>query len=246
MLPARITSAVSENWLVLGDSVSKGIVYDESRGHYEPLRENFIALAAAACGASVKNYSIFGATVTKGLEVWARHEAKLPDEGLCFLEFGGNDCDYLWQAISEKPDIFHDPNTPPERFTALYRELIAQIQNRGWTPVILSLPPLEEDRYFETLSRGLDKDNIMRWLSGTTKTIYRWQESYNAALPGIAEATGAAFVDIRRPFLMRRHPENYICADGIHPNAAGHELIAETFIKAFEGFLCPAEECVSA
>lgn len=232
MLPIDLNRFnLPKNWIVLGDSVSKGIVFDEAKGRYVPTPKNFINQVADFMGVAVKNISMYGATVLKGLQLWDRFSEKLPEPGLCIMEFGGNDCDYLWSEISEEPDKPHWSNVPPERFIEAYRELIEKVKAKGWTPVILSLPPLDAARYFETLSKKLDKSKIMYWLGGTTQTIYQWHESYNAALPNLAEATGSIFLDIRQPFLQRRHPGRFICADGIHPNEEGHNLIAAFLLE---------------
>ncbi len=225
----RIT--VDGEWLVLGDSVSKGIVLNEACGRYEKTPGSFISLVAEALGATVKNLSMFGATVVKGLHIFDRHQDKLPEKGLVILEFGGNDCDFLWPEISERPDAVHKPNVPFERFTDEYRGLIRKLKGRGLTPVLLSLPPLDADRYFETFSRALNKENVLRWLRGTTRTIYQWHEAYNAAIASLAQETKSLYLDIRRPFLLSFHPEDYMCSDGIHPNEDGHRLIADFVIR---------------
>ncbi len=221
---------VNGNWVVLGDSVSKGIVLNEEDGRYERTPRNFISLISEAFGATVKNLSVFGATVVKGMKLLDRNEAKIPEQGLAILEFGGNDCDFLWPEISEKPNEQHNPNVPFEKFTSLYRDLIHKLKAKGLTPVLLSLPPLDADRYFETFSKTLNKENVLHWLQGTTRTIYQWHEAYNAAIAALAQETKSLYLDIRRPFLLSFHPQDYICSDGIHPNEQGHQLIADFVI----------------
>lgn len=227
MLPSDLKNAdIPKNWVVLGDSVSKGIIWDEKKGRYVPSAKNFVSQVASAMGAAVKNVSMFGATVAKGLEVWDRQKDKLPDKGICILEFGGNDCDFLWREVSEAPDKPHESNVPPQRFVDLYKELIEKVKAKGWIPVILSLPPLDAASYFQTFSKKLNKKVILDWLGGTTNRIYQWHEYYNTILPSLAEATGSFFVDIRQPFLQLKNPERFMCKDGIHPNEEGHNLIA--------------------
>ena len=46
---------IDTQWLVLGDSVSKGIVLNESNGRYEKSEQSFITLVADKSGATVKN-----------------------------------------------------------------------------------------------------------------------------------------------------------------------------------------------
>ncbi|NCC84264.1 MAG: SGNH/GDSL hydrolase family protein [Clostridia bacterium] len=233
---------IQGEWLILGDSVSKGIVLNEENGRYEKTPESFISLLAARVGSTVRDLSMFGATVQKGLALLQRHKDKLPKNGLVLMEFGGNDCDFLWPQVSEDPEAEHLPNVPMENFLKLYRELIYKVKELGLTPVLLSLPPLDAERYFTTFSQKLNKDNVMNFLGGTTATIYRWQEAYSAALPGLALETGSYFLDIRQPFLLQRHPEDFICRDGIHPNEQGHRLIAKAVIERLSNLLAPEPE----
>ena len=82
---------IPKKWYVLGDSVSKGIILDDERGRYVPTPNNFIDQVAKAMNVGVKNMSMFGATVAKGLQVLDRHADKIEEGGLCIMEFGGND-----------------------------------------------------------------------------------------------------------------------------------------------------------
>jgi len=43
---------------------------------------------------------------------------------------------------------------------------------------------------------------------------------------------GVVFDELRTPFLERKHYENLLCVDGIHPNTAGHALMLETMKAA--------------
>lgn len=231
-MPGKVDQAkIPHDWLVIGDSVSKGIILNEDKGRYEASPKNFVSRVAEAFGATVKNVSMFGATVLKGLQIWDRQEKRLPAKGICIMEFGGNDCDYLWSEIAEAPEAPHDPNVPHSRFFQLYHELIDKVKAKGWIPVILSLPPLEPKRYFDTFSKNLNKSKIMEWLGGSTQRIYQWHESYNDMLPQLAEETGSYFLDIRQAFLKHRNPEQFMCADGIHPNEKGHQLIASALME---------------
>jgi lysophospholipase L1-like esterase len=73
--------------------------------------------------------------------------------------------------------------------------------------------------------------------------LYWWQERYNAAILKIAAETETKFIDIRGEFLLRADFQDLLCADGIHPNAAGHLVIAEGilgYIRPHAPFLLKA------
>lgn len=225
-----LSLALPKNWLVIGDSVTKGIILTDE-GRYETSDRNFMQLVADKLDSQVRNISIFGATVQKGLQRFHRLRKNLPTEGLAFIEFGGNDCDFLWSEVGDNPTLPHEPNLTIQRFRETYQELILEIKDHGLVPILLSLPPLDAERYFQAFTNGFDqikKAKILEWLGGSVDAIYRWHEAYNDVIPELARETGAAFIDIRQPFLLARKPYQFICEDGIHPNVAGHQLIADT------------------
>ncbi len=54
---------------VFGDSVAKGVVFDEARQKYIHLKDNFISLTQKKLNIPFANYSVFGATVSKGEQI---------------------------------------------------------------------------------------------------------------------------------------------------------------------------------
>ena len=83
------------------------------------------------------------------------------------LEYGGNDCDYDWAAISAHPQGIHQPHTPLPEFVRCCREMIRMLRARGILPIVMSLPPIDAQRYFDWFCRqGLDKPAVLRWLGG--------------------------------------------------------------------------------
>lgn len=93
-----------------------------------------------------------GSTIQKGLSIITRHTDQLASYQNVFLEFGGNDCDFDWSAVSERPQAHHEPHTPLKQFEALYTKAIQLIQEKKGNPILLTLPPLEPKRYFQWIS----------------------------------------------------------------------------------------------
>lgn len=140
---------------ILGDSVAKGILYNEADGRYVCGKNSFAARLAAD-GAEVDNISVFGCTVTKGLQLAQRHIARLESADVILLEFGGNDCDFHWDQIAADPDAHHEPNTSMERYLENYTKLIYLTQGSGAVPLVLNLPPIGAKRYFDRFSVNMD------------------------------------------------------------------------------------------
>lgn len=226
----------SENLILLGDSISKGIVLNEENGKYEKSSVSFAEILKREGNLHLLNLSRFGATVRKGMEQVERQKDALPADGLLVLEFGGNDCNFNWAEVSEDPEKEHSSAVPLPEFVSFYEQLIEKVKLIGLRPVLLNLPPLNPCAFFSHLSKGLRQENILRFLGGSVERIYRWQEMYSNTIPGLAQKCGCLYLDIRQRFLNEKHYEEYICGDGIHPNEKGQELIADTLLSCFRTF----------
>ena len=217
---------------IYGDSVLRGVMYDTDRKRYTLCGTRADALnALCERGIETKNYSRMGATVVKGLELLTKN---LPEDArgtAILLEYGGNDCDYNWKEVSENPYVTHLPKNPVDVFVSQYRALIQKIRSMNGNPVIMSLPLIDPDKFFEYLSAGLNRDNILAWLGGRTMHLYQWHEMYNVELFKMARCLQVPIIDITTPFLEFRNYSDFLCDDGIHPNEKGHALIAEA-VKA--------------
>ena len=218
---------------LFGDSISKGIIIDEFRDKYAMTKNCFAnILSAGESALDLNNYSMLGCTIMKGKSMIERHIKDVQSCDLMVLEYGGNDSDHNWKEISENPMGEHLPKTPIEEFVSSYRDIIKGLNEMGKRIVILNLPPIDEHKYFEWISRGLDKDKILQWLGGSDEYIYRWHEIYNVQICNIALEYKIPIIDIRSAFLEKRNYTDFLCNDGIHPNEKGHQIIAEAISRA--------------
>ena len=221
------------NICIFGDSVAKGVVYDDEKKKYVFLKDSFVNLFQRESNITVKNFAKFGCTVSKGEKILESHNTELSNYDYTLLEFGGNDCDFNWPDVAAAPDKMHLPNVPLSQFTNYYKDIITKIKESGSTPVMLSLPPLNPNSFFDWVSKGLNKDNILKYIHDI-HFIYRWHESYNLQLFELADEYDIPIIDIRKEFLQQKNYEDYLCIDGMHPNAKGHQLILKSlsdFIK---------------
>ena len=220
---------MSNKIYVFGDSVLKGVVLDENLGKYKVIPAESTRELARLSGRDLINRSIFGATITKARQVIKRTLKRKDDCGIAVLEFGGNDCNFQWQQVSDKPGADHVPQTDPDRFIQVYEEIIRDLQARGIKVVVMNLPPIDSEYYLEYLvNSGLDRQSLLEFL-GDTAMISRFQELYSNLSERVALRTGALLVDVRSRFLKLRNYREYICLDGLHPSAEGHRIIYEAF-----------------
>ena len=92
---------------------------------------------------------------------------------------------------------------------------------------LLSLPPIDDEKYFRFISRGRDSEAILSWLGNDKALLMHWHEMFNLLVFRAGNSAGAPVLDISSCFLSRPNYTNYLCEDGIHPNWEGHRLIAD-------------------
>lgn len=214
---------------LFGDSISKGVVIDELHNRYAMTKKSFANIIAGCMDwMQLTNYSMLGCTIEKGQSLIYRHRKAVEECDIMVLEYGGNDCDFLWDEIAASPDTEHLPKTPLDIFLERYRKIILGLQEMGKKVVMINLPPIVQTEYFDWVSRGLDAGNILKWLGGTPDTIFNYHADYNERICRLAEQYDIPLIDIRSAFLNKGDYSGYICQDGIHPNENGHSLIAAT------------------
>ncbi|MBN2558459.1 MAG: SGNH/GDSL hydrolase family protein [Clostridia bacterium] len=221
-----------EKVLLCGDSISKGIIYDNSAKKYKRVDKALSDILEKIFRSKVLNISGFGNTVLRAEGKFYRtFDAEKPD--LVIFGLGGNDCDFDWNEVSREPDGIHKPKTDIEIFKGKLALMADRVFSFGKRVVLMNLPPLDPERYFNWISGSdeLRKRNILKWL-GSVSQIHWWQERYNTAVLEVAKSKDAELIDVRSEFLRQPDFRNCICEDGIHPNEKGQELIA----KAVAGY----------
>lgn len=215
---------------VLGDSILRGVVLDERTGHYVRLKENCVQAAQARLGLAVDNFARFGMTSEKGLEA---AERRLPREGgydACLICFGGNDVDHCWRRVAEDPEGENPPNVPCQRYVENMARIVGLARSRRIEPVLVTLPPIDSQRYFRFFSRDIEqRENILRWLGGV-ETIYERHKTYSESLFSLAKQLDCRIIDVRKAFFGTGDYKRLLCGDGIHPNAKGHAVMGDAFV----------------
>lgn len=217
---------------IYGDSVLRGIMYDEDSTSYK-LRDGYKLECFSKKGIEVRNNSRIGATIEKGKDALEKKLGACDKSTLVILEYGGNDCDYEWKNISEAPSALHLPHIEPERFIKTYSEAVKTAIGKGATVAMTSLVPIDCSKYMRWITKNLSYDNILGWL-GDESMLFRWQEYYSHLVENLARELGCEFIDLRREFLLSHSFPKLLCADGIHPTQAGHELIEKTLCNFIE------------
>lgn len=219
---------------VWGDSIAKGVFYDEERSRYAILKEHCLRLLEKEVAFPIFNYAAMGRTAPECLS--AMREDELVPGGLAVIEFGGNDSDLCWADVARDPSCDHPARSSIAQFKESLRGIIAFTRKGGMKPLLVSTLPIDGEKYFRWVSRGLNQEAILSYL-GEPQMMYRWQERYAAAVHDVAREENVTLLDLRSALLSDRSFPHLYCADGIHPNAKGHRKLFEYTLSAIQSHL---------
>ena len=214
-----------ERAFIYGDSLLKATVPDEDMHYRFHLPE--VMARYPTDRLEVVNRAKMGATVTKGLSLVEHDVQRGMDARWALVAYGGNDSDFDWEAIAAAPEQEHLPHTVLPEFIEKLRCVVQELASAGVQPVLMTLPPIDGQRYFQFISRRADGGSILRWL-GDVGRIYRHQELYSDAVAALAMTEGLPLIDVRRQFLPMRDLPRYIAADGIHLTMTGYRCLFDT------------------
>lgn len=219
---------------VFGDSVLKGVIYENNA--YKVSKDRFSNICEDVLGISIENKAKFGSTINVGKNIISKNIdlIKQTKSKYIVMEFGGNDCDYNWIEVSENPNKEHYPKSTIKEFIEIYSGLINELKKLGKIPVLLSLPPIDSDKYFNYITKKLNADNILKWMEGNKQFLTNWHERYNIEVFKLAINNNIPIIDITSKFLEMKNYSELLCDDGIHPNEKGHLLIAEMIKEHIE------------
>ena len=99
--------------VIWGDSLARGVIYDEAHGRYRIAPKTAAAYVSEHTGVEIINRARMGMTAEGGLAQMKADLAAGVSGDIAFIEFGGNDSDFDWRAISADPSAKHLPKKPP-------------------------------------------------------------------------------------------------------------------------------------
>lgn len=219
-----------KNFIILGDSVMKGIVFSKEKNKYKLCKENNFNFLNDY-GFNIINKSKMGATI-KYCKKIIEDNPELFNNSTVLLSFGGNDCNFQWNSIANNPDDKYLPAVSPNDFKTIYLECIDALKKANAKALITNLVPIDSENYFKWISKGLNQKNILRWL-GDEHVLYRWHEHYSSIVNEIATKSSCPLIDIRSPFLDVHEYRKYMCIDGIHPSPEGYSFLSENIKKNY-------------
>lgn len=135
---------------------------------------------------------------------------------------------YNWQEIAANPSGQHEPVMDLVAYKAQYTNRIAQARAHGQEPVLVSLPIIDENRYFAFITRGMsmqERKNLLYWLGGKTERLRNIHALYNLSLFRLAAQQCVHILDITSPMLASAHYEQLLEQDGVTLSPEGKQLV---------------------
>ena len=146
---------------------------------------------------------------------------------------------YDWQAIAADPSAKHNPQMDLVAYKALYTNRIAQARAQGMEPVLVSLPIIDENRYFAFITRGMsiqERKNVLYWLGGHIERLRNLHELYNLLLFRLASAQCVHIIDVTSPMLASDHYDQLLEQDGITLSPEGQALVDDELASLVSRF----------
>ena len=224
-----------ETVVIWGDSLAKGVIWNDSRKRHAYSKTTAAEIAADRLNIEVINRSKFGCTAPEGMEIMERDMASGITGTTALIEFGGNDCNFDWAAVSERPDAEHVSATPPEKYLESMRAMVQWLIQKNIRPVLMTLPPIDAERYFRFLvGTRLNPKHILHWL-GDVQQIYRYQEMYSMLVERVAREFSIQLIDLRQKCLeYHGFVKKMLCEDGLHLTEEGQRFMGETIADLVE------------
>ncbi|MBR2970305.1 MAG: SGNH/GDSL hydrolase family protein [Clostridia bacterium] len=224
-----------KNLVVFGDSIPKGIIYEDGR-----------IKRAKSCAVDilhkyydfdcVVNNSVYGQTLAR-LMAKRTVDDYLSSVNDCNQNFaaiciGGNDADYDWRTVAKSPEQNHTSVTAIEDYAAMLDCAVKKLKQTNHEVFLLTLPPVYSQLYFSNvISKIADGDSVLRFLDGDVSNIYRHQELFNYEIVKCAFRNSVKLIDIRAALLGDKGCSQKYCIDGVHPNEMGQSFMANTIIS---------------
>ena len=146
---------------------------------------------------------------------------------------------YDWQAIAADPSAKHNPQMDLVAYKALYTNRIAQARAQGLEPVLVSLPIIDENRYFAFITLGMsiqERKNVLYWLGGHIERLRNIHALYNLALFRLASTQCVHIIDITSPMLASDHFNQLLEQDGVTLSPEGQALVDDELASLVSRF----------
>ena len=146
---------------LFGDSILKGVVLD-TNGRYRFADIDWNSIEKRL-NVDIVNKSKFGCEIKKGGKILSDSMSRESFD-VAVIEYGGNDSDFCWGEVAATPFERHMSKTEVGEFEMRLEHMVSVLQDKGIKVVLMSLPPIDAERYFDWISQKDEQKqkNIMQ------------------------------------------------------------------------------------
>jgi lysophospholipase L1-like esterase len=210
----------------LGDSITRGVSYVKGRlriikGTYPSILQDLFSNEKDT-NVIIVNKGVFNDNTDSLLSRLEKDVIEgRPDYAI--IGIGGNDCNFKWNEVNEIPMKEHQAIVPLDRYLDNVKKVIKKLQQESIVPIVLSLPPLEPVRFYNTISKQYG-NSIDQWVS-TIGGIEHWHGLYNRGLKKMINELKVYKIDIRTALKNEGDLLELISEDGIHLTPKGYKVV---------------------
>lgn len=216
--------------ICLGDSLTRGVTAKNNR--LKIVKANYPAILQELLNNNKENFSANEINVlNKGvfndnsdlLLGRLEKDVLLENPAFVIIGIGGNDCNFPWGEVAENPYDKYQAIVPLDRYLKNINSILIKLKEQGVTPILLTLPPLDPVRYYETIIQKFSSQ-VSHWICKAGGIDY-WHGKYNRYLIKTAEELGILKIDVRSALKQAGKLSELISADGIHLTAEGYKVV---------------------
>lgn len=135
-----------------------------------------------------------------------------------------------WSLVSEHPGSNAAPIISVETFRNIFESAIISVKSLMATPIIMTLSPIEVNNYLNTISQGLDSQNILRWLGWNKETLSELHEEYNMELYSLAKKTGTTIFDLKKVIPAGDDLPKFLESNGYRLSKEGKRFVEDAIL----------------
>lgn len=204
---------------VIGDSLLKGIIYNENKNIYNVLENNCISLLEEESNLNINNYSICGLNIDNLNKYFKLVLNKSKDE-IIILEIGSD---------SFEQDLLTNDFKPLYtigKFNRILKKIIKTTKKDNRNIVFTTIPYISNSKFYRFVSGKKGVRNQKGILE-----INNFIEEINNLIKKLSRKYNVLLIDLNRG--INSYDEDLYSIDGKYLSSKGHKILKNIFMENF-------------
>lgn len=204
---------------VIGDSLLKGIIYNENKNIYNVLENNCISLLEEESNLNINNYSICGLNIDNLNKYFKLVLNKSKDE-IIILEIGSD---------SFEQDLLTNDFKPLYtigKFNRILKKIIKATKKGNRNIVLTTIPYISNSKFYRFVSGKKGVRNQKGILE-----INNFIEEINNLIKKLSRKYNVLLIDLNRG--INSYDEDLYSIDGKYLSSKGHKILKNIFMENF-------------